>query len=242
VSSRFTLDANATDENPIWSPDGASIAFATHHEGGLAEVFVQTAARAASPRLVASGPENFHPIDWAPDGTLLLHAYATGGGSDDIDLWTLSPEPGAAPRPFIVESANQAQGQFSPDGRWVAYSSDESGRLQVYARAFPSGNRRVQISSEGGGQPRWSAGGREIFYVSHSGTVMTVPVSGGEQLTPGVPAPLFTEPSLKAHNNVFFYGGGAAYDVAADGRFLVSRLTVAPSAGPIHVVINALRN
>ena len=71
---------------------------------------------------------------------------------------------------------------------------------------------------------------------------MTVPVSGGEQLTPRVPAPLFTEPSLKAHNNVFFYGGGAAYDVAANGRFLVSRLTVAPSAGPIHVVINALRN
>lgn len=62
----------------------------------------------------------------------------------------------------------------------MAYSSDESGRLQVYARAFPSGHRRVQISSEGGGQPRWSAGGREIFYVSHSGTVMTVPVSGGE--------------------------------------------------------------
>jgi Tol biopolymer transport system component len=242
VSSRFTLDANATDENPIWSADGAAIAFATHREGGLAEVYVQPAARAGAARVVASGPENFHPIDWWRNGTLLLHAYATGGGSDDIDMWTLGSEPGAKPRPFIVEPGNQAQGQFSPDGRWVAYTSDESGRLQVYVRAFPSGDPRVQISSDGGGQPRWSADGREIFYVSLTGTVMAVPLTLADQPTAGVPVPLFTEASLQGSNNVFFYGGAAAYDVTADGRFMVSRLTVAPSAGPIHLVLNGLRN
>jgi Tol biopolymer transport system component len=240
VSSRLTVDPNATDENPLWSPDGSEIAYATHSGGALAEVYVQSAMREGKPRRLAAGPENFHPVHWGRHG-LLLQAYATGGGSDDIDLWTLSTESGARPRPFIREPGNQSQGQFSPDGRWVAYTSNESGRPQVYARAFPAGTPRLQISSDGGAQPRWRPDGRELFFVSPAGTVMAVALAGDDALTPGPPVALFSEPSLKTNNNVFFYGGGAAYDVSRDGqRFLVSRLTAQPSAGPIQVVINAI--
>ncbi|HJR58897.1 MAG TPA: protein kinase [Vicinamibacterales bacterium] len=237
--SRITLDSASTDENPVWSPDGHRLAYATHRGSGLAEVLVQSATGGGGGRVAATGPQNFHPIDWADDGTLLLHAYATGTGADDLDLYTLGPEPGATPRPFLVAPASQAQGQFSPDGRWVAYASDESGRLEVFVRARSGGGARVQVSSSGGGQPRWRADGRELYYVSLTGTVTAVPLGAvGDELIPGTPMPLFTELTLGTNNNVFFYGGAAGYDVTSDGkRFLVNRLTREPSAGPLHVVV-----
>jgi hypothetical protein len=99
------------------------------------------------------------------------------------------------------------------------------------------------VSSDGGGQPRWRADGRELFYVSLSGAVMAVPLSieNGE-LAPGRPVTLFTEPSLKTNNSIFFYGGAAGYDVTADGsRFLVNRMMRTPGAGPLHVIVNWAR-
>ena len=240
VASRFTVDPMTTDENPVWSPSGDRIAYALHRGSGLADVRVQNTAGAGGSRVVASGHENFHPIHWSRDGALLLHAYATGTGADDLDLHLLDPGPDAKPRPFVVQPFSQAQGQFSPDGDWVAYSSDESGRLEVYVRPRDGRELRWQISAAGGGQPRWRTDGRELFYVSLDGTVMSVPIrTTKNEVTAEAPAPLFTEPSLRVNNNLYYYGGAAGYDVAADGsRFLVNRLTREPAAGPIHLVLN----
>lgn len=240
VPSRFTLDRSATDENPVWSPDGSQIAYATHTNIGLADVRLQITAGSSNSRIVASGPQNFHPIDWSRDGTLLLHSYRTGGGADDIDLYLLDVKEGAEPRPFIVGRGSQAQGQFSPDGQWIAYTSDETGRAEVYVLPRDGRNRRVQISAEGGAQPRWRDDGREIFYVSLGGTLTAVPVTvTAADVIPGIPVPLFTEPTLRRNNSVFYYGGSAAYDVSKDGsRFLVNRLTREPTAGPVNLVLN----
>jgi Tol biopolymer transport system component len=240
VVSRFTLDASAIDENPVWSPDGTEIAYAVHKASGLAEVLVRSTTGSATSRVRAQGRLNFHPIHWARDGTLLLHAYATGGGADDLDLYLLGPEQDATPQPLLVMQGSQAQGQFSPDSRWIAYTSNESGQQEVFVRPRDGRNLRWQISAEGGAQPRWRGDGREIFYVSLDGTLTAVPVTlSTDEVRAGVPMPLFTERTLRGNNNVFYYGGAAAYDVTPDGkRFLVNRLTREPTGGPIHLVLN----
>ena len=122
----------------------------------------------------------------------------------------------------------------------MAYTSNESGQLEVFVRPRDGRNLQWQISAAGGAQPRWRGDGREIFYVSLDGTLTSVPVTlSADEVTAGVPVPLFTERTLRSNNNVFYYGGAAAYDVTPDGkRFLVNRLTREPTGGPIHLVLN----
>ena len=239
VSSRFTLDGSRIDENPVWSPDGRTIAYASHRHLALAEVRVQNATEPGLGTLLFNPVENFHPIDWSPDGKyLLLQGYGTGTGADNIDLWVVEPSEGAKPRPIVAQPQLQAQGQFSRDGKWLAYTSNESGRPEIYIRAFPSGQARTQVSSNGGAQPRWRGDSRELFYVGPDGTLMAVPLNADG--VPGPPVALFKEPSLRVNNYVFFYGGAAVYAPSRDGqRFLVNRMTREPAAGPIQIVVDA---
>jgi Tol biopolymer transport system component len=243
VASRLTLDPSTIDENPVWSPDGTRLAYAVHHGSSLAEVVVTSATEVSDAKTVASGSENFHPVAWSRDGRhLLLQAYATGSGGDDLDLWVLPIKAGGAPVPYIQAPFAQAQGQFSPNGRFVAYTSDESGRSEIYVRPFGVAGPRSQISPQGGSQPRWRPDGREMFYVSPAGTLTAVEVDTRSEFRASAPIALFSEPSLRANNSLFFYGGAAGYDVAPDGkRFLVNRMIRQPSGGPLQVVLNAIR-
>ena len=121
----------------------------------------------------SSGTTAF-PFDWSPDGKFI--AYAQTVEQTKRDLWLLPMQGDHKPVPFLQTAANEDLPQFSPDGRWLAYVSDESGQEQVYVRAFPSGNALIQISTAGGSYPRWRRDGRELFYISADQKLMAVPV------------------------------------------------------------------
>jgi dipeptidyl aminopeptidase/acylaminoacyl peptidase len=154
-----------------------------------------------------------------------------------MDLW-LMPMTGDSPRPtpFLQAPGNEQNARISPDGRWIAYMSDESGRNEVYVTSFPRPARRWLVSVNGGASPVWARNGRELYYLSSSDRSITaVPVSASPTFTAGLPEPLFPSQAVRAVGR----GPGWPYDVAPDGRFLVNRLVESPSP-PLTVVLNWL--
>jgi len=156
------------------------------------------------------------------------------------DLWILPIEAPAGgdrkPIPFLVTQADETFGQFSPDGRWIAYSSDESGRREVYVQGFAPDRvpaaavGKWQISTAGGDKPRWRHDGKELYYIAPDSKMMAVPVKMGPSFEPGVAVPLF------AARVVGFF----SYDVSADGRFLLYTPSEVdtPASSPVTIVLN----
>jgi eukaryotic-like serine/threonine-protein kinase len=141
--------------------------------------------------------------------------------------------------PFVRDAFNKYGARFSPDGRWVAYHSDESGTRQVFVQSFPDGAVKLLASPGGGAQPRWRADGKELYYLAPDGTMMASPVIYGRVLAVGTPSPLFR------HSNAFMpeRSGWADYDVDASGRrFLVASLANPSFRGPVTVVMNWTAN
>ncbi len=143
------------------------------------------------------------------------------------------------PIPLVVTDADEAPAVFSPDGKWIAYSSDESGSSEVYVRDFAPeripavGSVRIPVSTNGGDKPRWHRDGRELYYIAPDGKLMTVPVSRAPTFAPGVPVALF---EIHVPRGSFFF----PFDIAQDGHFLVDTLD-APAADPLTgmtVVLN----
>jgi Tol biopolymer transport system component len=175
----------------------------------------------------------------SPDSRYLIYDDHTAQRQDLYVLPTTPPSSGQrTPIPFVVTAADETFGQFSPDGRWIAYTSDESGRREVLVQGFAPDRvpaaaiGKWTISSAGGDKPRWSADGRELYYIASDRKLMAVPVkSGPGTFEPGVAVPLFELPLL---------AGFFPYDVAPDGRFLVNAVGEAASAraSPLTVVLN----
>jgi Tol biopolymer transport system component len=228
--NRFTFDP-AADGAPEWSPDGSRIAF-NSNRSGVYDLYLKPATGAGTEQLILATPQNKAPVDWSQDGQLLL--FRTPGLTTGFDLWALPMSGEGKPFPVVQTNFEERDAQFSPDGSWIAYQSNESGRTEVVMQAFPGPGGKHQISTDGGGQVRWRADGRELFYLAADGRLMAVPIrysSDGKSVEPGAPAPLFATRT-----------GGAAlnkqkYVVSKDGqRFLMS--VVEETASPIAVILN----
>jgi eukaryotic-like serine/threonine-protein kinase len=228
--SRLT-SAAGFETTPIWSPDGTQVAFASD-QGHLPAIYVRDASGSGAEEVVVTPVARSFPTDWSPDGRHVL--FMLNGGRTGRDIWRYDVERREA-APLLAGAFNEAGATFSPDGRWIAYVSDEDQRSQVYVRSFPEGIVRTQISPAGGGQPQWRRDGREIFYLAPDNTMMAVPVQAtAGRFTAAAPQALFTAPvdQRKSIRN--------QYAVSADGqRFLV--LAVTDRDAPQAVVVTNWR-
>jgi len=227
AETRFTLDRQGS--NPIWSPQGDRIVFRSQGNGGDG-LYQRAASGTGQEELLFSSASNKIPHQWSRDGGFVVYTDLTPKTGRDIWVVPMN-ERAQSPRKafsFLQTEFNELQGQISPDGRWMAYTSDESGQREVYVRQFPSGEGKWKISITGGEQPRWLGDGRELSFAGSDGRLMLVAVKAQgprAAFEPGSPAPLFDLHMVGLGNTIAFH-----YDVTADGkRFLVN--TTAASAG-----------
>jgi DNA-binding winged helix-turn-helix (wHTH) protein/Tol biopolymer transport system component len=215
---------------PLASPDGAQIAFTDDTATGIADVYVRGAGGDASARLLLKSPENKMVDDWSPDGQFLI--VSSSATSTKADLWRV-PLSGGEPQPLVRTAANELHGRLSPDGRWLAFASDETGALEVYVQSLADPGVRQTVSVGGGSEPRWRGDGRELFYLGADLSVMSVELSAGASLQMAPPRKLFRVPMARARSLYINH-----YDVAADGRRFVIQSAEQQAAPPLMVLLN----
>ena len=218
---------------PIWSPDGSHVAYTARSEAGGG--IVQKAASGVGEEEMLLKGVNF-ANDWSPDGRFLL--FIRRGEKTRADVWAL-PLFGDRQEYQLLNSAfDERNVQFSPDGRWLAYASDESGSYEIYVRPFTAdgkiGGDRKRVSRNGGMQPKWRGDGKELFYIADDGQMMSVAVlAGGPEFEYGAAKALF-KTRMQARARLFH-----EYDVTADGqRFLIGTLIGESKAAPPKVILN----
>ncbi len=207
-----------TDLLPTWSPKGDRLAFSSSRTGDR-DLYIIPTDGSQEPTLILTAPEFRQYItDWSPDEKILLF-FRRRLGDQDNDLWYLEKSDDGSSYEevlFLQSRFNETTAKFSPDGRYVAYSADESGEYEVYIRTFPDAGGLRRVSVNGGSQPRWRADGKELFYVEGD-RLMAVTVSTSPELTVGTPKPLFSSPGLLLNGARVLN-----YDVTPDGqRFVV---------------------
>ena len=252
-STRFTFDPSL-DRYPIWSPDGSRIVFDSNRKGHR-DLYLKPSDGAGNEELLLESAQDKSANDWSRDGRFLL--YTSTDPQTGYDLWMLpmqgdpsassgqAPSAGSGqgrkPSVFLKTNFDERRARFSPDGRWVAYMSNETGRYEIYVRPF-SGNApgastggQWQVSTSGGISPNWRADGKELYYIAPDGKLMVVPLTAsGATIAPGTPVALFQTRIYGSGTDVSV---GTNYDVSADGRFLIDTV-LEDAASPITLLQN----
>ncbi|MDQ6803335.1 MAG: hypothetical protein M3041_21240, partial [Acidobacteriota bacterium] len=206
---------------PVWAPDGRTIYYRTDGNGGPPDIFRLKLGEEGG-TLVYSGPGPQEPHDISRDGKWMLFVDHRPAGAADI--YALPLDPAGKPRPFAATPFNEQSPRFSPDGHWVAYDSNASGRPEIYVRAFEGSELAARISKDGGTRPRWRDDGKELFFLGPGGRVMSAPMSGGA--TTGPPRMLFQSADL------------VEFEPAPGGsRFLV-QIEEGTTDPPVHILTN----
>jgi len=226
--TRFTFEPEA-ELTSLWSPDGKYIVYSSFPAGGI---YKKLANGTATPELLLKLSIFGIPEDWSLDGR-----YVSFSKLDfktfTSDVWILPMDGSRKPFPYLETKYFENDSQIAPNGKWLAYTCDESGRSEVYVQSFPSPGNKVQISTTGGVCPKWRRDGKELFYVSPDKKIMSVTINDGPNLEPGVPQALFQTQiasNIESRNH---------YVVTADGqRFLINTQLKEVATAPINVVVN----
>jgi len=236
TASRLTFDP-AIEADPIWSPDGSRILFNSSRlgrggvAGGFTSAFQHAADGGGQDELVVKMQNRIDAPDWSHDGRFLVFS-GDGSQASNFGLWVLPFSGERKPAVFLQTAFTEDSPAFSPDDRWVAYDSDESGRFEVYVRSFAPGGGQFQISRNGGWAPRWRGDGNEIFFLGLGGAMMAADVTLGKAVQAGVPHALFPTPLGKSTSR-------HTYTVTKDGkRFLLIMPDQSQEQAPITMVVN----
>jgi serine/threonine protein kinase len=229
VPSRFTTDA-AADLLPIWSPDGTRIVFSSNRKGAF-DLYEKPAAGAESERPLLTAQAAAFASDWSLDGRFLL--YNSIGTNSDSDIWALPREGKEEPFPVVQTNFLEGFARFSPDGKWIAYDSNQSGRVEVYVQPFPGPGAPLLISTNGGAQARWRRDGKELFYMALDNRLMAVPITlAATGAAVEAPVPLFPVRMIGPVQ------GDTKYMVASDGQRFLMDTVREEATSPITVILN----
>jgi Tol biopolymer transport system component len=225
--TRFTF-GETRDRAVLWSRDGKLVYFASHGMRGVG-IYEKPASGAGEAVLLQGAAEWRGFGSTGADGELVYHSQSAATG---WDIWMLS-RGAREPVAYLRTAANEQNGAVSPDGRWLAYASDETGRREVFVSSFPVSRGKWQVSLEGGDLPSWRKDGREIFYIAPDSRIMAVEVIASTTFARGQTTRLFLAPVSTGA------GPTLDFDVSSDGtRFLVNALVDQGAGAPITVVVN----
>jgi serine/threonine protein kinase/Tol biopolymer transport system component len=233
TKTRITFDQQVVQE-PAWSADGKSILFSTQMGGGGAVEFRSKAADGSGgEKTVIARKENNHRPGWSPDGKYVT--YLWGNGDKTVSLWIV-PVAGEAKPTAVVQPPSQESNLFdyriSPDSRWVAYQSDESGQQEIYITSFPEGKGKWRVSSNGGAYPAWTGNGKELFFKNLVDDIFVSSVTPkGDEVEVGAPQRLFHAASP---------GAGVSFDVSSDGKRILVNHSEEEAQAPLQLVTNWL--
>jgi Tol biopolymer transport system component len=236
VDERFSFAPDGGN-SPVWSPDGQWVAFNASIQGSTA-IYLKDAGKGNSERLLLRSPESKHVQDWSRDGRFLVYVSSSLQTGRMEVLAIADPLTEGEHKPITIVASpqfNHSSAQVSPDSRWMAWVSGESGKGEVYVRPFPPSDGRSgqwQVSTAGGGMPRWRADGKELFYIAADSKLMAVDITTGTAFQSGVPHALFVTPIVPTM-------GVFRYAVTRDGkRFLMAVPAVQTAQPPVHIVVN----
>ncbi len=229
TASRLTFDP-ANDFFPVWSPDGSRVAYSCT-AAGHADILVKDANGTGEPVAVWTSDVSKYPTSWSPDGRTLLCQQTDP--KTGIDVWAAPMTGDGKPYPVVQSPGRDILPAFSPDGRWVAYSSDESQAMQVYVRPFPKGDGRWQVSIDTGREAQWSRDGKWIYYLSDNNDLMRVPVQTSAGFQAGTPERVFQAHVVQSVNE------RDRYQVTGDlNRFLLVTENASQTLAPTTLVVN----
>ena len=229
--TRLTFDA-AIDLSPIWSPDGMRTAFSSNRTG-VFNLYLKPSNGSGTEERLLDSPNTKHAQHWSADGRWLLYYENTRDRAGPMGA--RHDRPNRTPHVVANTPAEEVLAQFSPDGRWVAYPTNESGRFEVVVQPFPDAGGKWQVSTDGGAAPRWRADGNELYFLAPNATMMAVPVTAaGTSFEAGTPMPLFAT-GLEGGAPA----GASGYAVARDGRFLFIRSVAPATVAPITLILNS---
>jgi serine/threonine-protein kinase len=217
--SRLTF-GRSWDSDPLWTPDGQRIVFSSDRAGGTRNLFWTAADGSGVPEQLTRSLQPQNPNSWTRDGRVLAFTEIT-------DIWTLRVDFSRKPEPFLRTPYKEFAATFSPDGRWLAYESNDTNRDEVYVRPFPTGDGKWQVSTHGGVTPRWSPDGKELFYLADD-TLMVAAITPGPTFQAAAPRALFR------HAQPWNYDGDLRFSVMPDGEHF---LMLQPAGAPFQIQV-----